>query len=221
MKRRNLMDDISDASRAEMIPCFKPVTRRYQKDEMIMTYDGEEPKTVAVLLSGAAQLELLNAGGSQYVLERYEPGDVFGQLFALPLDYFGYTVTAVTDCAVLYLDYRHIVTPCERLCAHHSQLISNLFIMTAQKSQELSLHISILSQTTIRSKLLAYLSYARTLSGQKDPRGVFQIPMSISALADYLNVDRAALMREMKAMREDGVIESRRRNFRLLTDQAE
>ena len=35
----------------------------------------------------------------------------------------------------------------------------------------------------------------------------FTLPFSLTDLADYLNVDRSAMMRELKLLKEDGLVE--------------
>ena len=59
-----------------------------------------------------------------------------------------------------------------------------------------------LSQKTIRDKIL---SYFRILS-QNSFSQTFTLPFSLTDLADYLGVDRSAMMREIKTLKEDGVI---------------
>ena len=213
MQKSNLFDNIEETSVLEMIPCFKPEFRKYGKGETIMSYEGEVPDQICVLYDGEARLEILNEKGDTFLMEKYGKNDVFGGLFTLPLENFEYIVTAVGDATVMYLDYKHVITPCEELCAHHNQLISNLFMMTAQKSQELSLHISILSQSTIKNKIMTYLKY---ISSKEEPGQEFRIPMSLAELADYLRVDRSAMMREIKVLKDDGIIMGKGRVFKLV-----
>ena len=96
--------------------------------------------------------------------------------------------------------------------AHSEKIINNLFALTAEKMQTLELRINILAQKNVRQKLLAYLDYAgRSSKGEK-----FSAGMSITELAAYLNVDRSSLMREMKRMKDEGIIWSEGRWFKLL-----
>lgn len=212
MERRRILDDISNSSLMQIIPCFKPVFKDYEKGETILTYEAVIPKHIAVVITGGAKLEMLNENGEEFFLESYRPGDIFGELFSLPLDNFAYIVTAETDCKVMYVDYDHVITPCQEGCAHHSQLISNLFMMTAQKSQELALRLSIMNQPSIRSKLMTYLKHIRSISEEEE----FTIPISLSQLADYIRVDRASMMRELKSMKDDGLIQGKARHFTIL-----
>lgn len=213
MKKRYFTDDISQESLEKMILCFNPKYRTYHTGETILAYsDGLDQ--VGILLSGAARLSYIAENGDCRLLENYREGDLFGEAFSLPLDNYEYIVNAESQCRVVFIQYQHLVTPCEKACQHHSQLISNLFVMTAQKSQELSLHISILNQPTTRKKLLAYLRYIQSAEGVSEGEA-FEIPFTLGDLAEYLAVDRSAMMRELRNMKKDGLIVSERRRFLL------
>jgi len=214
MRKVRFLDNISAESIDKMLPCFKPVFKNFQAGETILTYS-DNPQQVAVLLQGSAKLYFSDIEGDYGLLETYKEGDLFGDVFSLPLSGYEYTVTAVTDCHVVFISYDHILHPCCHVCEHHSQLINNLFLMTTQRSQELSLHINILGQPTTRKKLLTYLQFiqAGNGAGEGEP---FEIPMSLGSLSEYLCVERTAMMREIRKMNEDGIVESNRRQFRLL-----
>ena len=214
MRKVRFLDNISKDSIDKMIPCFKPSFKNYKAGETILTYS-DNPEQVAILLQGSAKLYFSDIEGDYGLLETYEAGDLFGDVFSLPLNGYEYTVTAITDCHVVFISYHHILHPCCHVCEHHSQLISNLFLMTTQRSQELSLHINILGQPTTRKKLLTYLQFIQAGSGAGEGE-FFEIPMSLGSLSEYLCVERTAMMREIRKMNEDGVLESNRRQFKLL-----
>ena len=102
----------------------------------------------------------------------------------------------------MFIDYEHVIKRCEKACHHHSQMISNLLQMTALQSRQQMQRIYILSRATTRKKLLAYLN---GLSVEKHSCKI-HIPMSYTALAQYLGVDRSAMTRELKSLEEDGIV---------------
>ena len=69
-----------------------------------------------------------------------------------------------------------------------------------------------LSRRSIRDKLMCYFLQQRDRTGSD----TFQLPFSLSVLADYIASDRSAMMRELKKMREEGLIENSGRNITLL-----
>lgn len=102
---------------------------------------------------------------------------------------------------------------CKKGCKFHEELLIGLPNLVLTKVSDLNLRIEILSQKTIRDKIL---SYFRILS-QNSFSKTFTVPFSLTDLADYLSVDRSAMMREIKALKEDGIIKKMDKNrFTLL-----
>ncbi|MDR1834254.1 MAG: Crp/Fnr family transcriptional regulator [Fusobacteriaceae bacterium] len=194
----------------EMISCFQPELRTYSANETILCYSDKKNK-IGVLLTGSAHLYAINSEGEYQELETYRVRDVFGEIFHVPIENFEYIIESTSYAKVMFIDYKHIITPCSKICEHHTQLINNLFHMTAKKVQLLSLHLSIISQNTIRKKLLAYLKYIRHTAGSNP----FTIPLSLISLSEYLCVDRSAMMREISHLKRDGVLSSQGTRFYL------
>ena len=65
----------------------------------------------------------------------------------------------------------------------------------------------------IREKLLCYFNQLAEKEGSR----TFQLPFSLSMLADYIATDRSAMMRELKRLKEEGVLRSEGRRITLCT----
>jgi len=59
------------------------------------------------------------------------------------------------------------------------------------------------------------LSYFEIMSTRNNSKTIY-LPFGFSELADYLAVNRSALMREIKSLKEEGFIESKNKKIRLL-----
>ena len=81
-----------------------------------------------------------------------------------------------------------------------------------KKIVSLNLRIELLSKRTIREKLLGYFNSISTRNHSK----TFKLPISLTDLADYLSVDRSAMMRELKLLKEEGFIEKNGNKITLL-----
>ena len=92
-------------------------------------------------------------------------------------------------------------------------VVSNLLKLMSEKTQALSEHLEVLSRRTTREKLLAYFS----LLSAKNRSAYFTLPFSQTSLADYICVDRSAMMRELRRMSDEGLLEIDRRNVKLTT----
>ena len=113
---------------------------------------------------------------------------------------------------VLFIDYEHVIKRCENACRFHSQLVSNLLQMIAMRASQQASRIYVLSRSSTGKKLLAYLN---SVAAQKQCKS-FVLPMSYTMLAEYLSVDRSAMMRELKNMVEEGVLQREGKKICLL-----
>ena len=59
---------------------------------------------------------------------------------------------------------------------------------------------------------MAYLKNASCTSAG----GTFTVPLDRNAMAQYLNMDRSALSRELSKMKADGIMDFHKSTFRLL-----
>ena len=145
------------------------------------------------------------------MIDELKKDAVFGEAFLLPTDSQHYYVCATEETKVMFIDYEHVIKRCEQACTHHSQMVSNLLQMTALHSRQQTDRIYMLSRSSTRKKLMAYL---HSLAAEKNT-GKFKLPMSYTALAQYLSVDRSAMMREIKNLSDEGVIKRDGRNVEL------
>ena len=188
--------------------CFHAREDIFRNGETIMEYSSSMNK-IGLVLYGRAVLYCCDEEGNEYMIDELKKDAVFGEPFLLPADSQHYYVTAEEETKVMFIDYEHVIKRCEKACHHHSQMVSNLLQMTAMQSRQQMERIYVLSRATTRKKLLAYLN---NLSIQIHSRSV-QIPMSYTALAQYLTVDRSAMTRELKNLEKEGILTKKGRNI--------
>ena len=206
----SIFQGISQDQVEEMLQCFRPTRAHFAAGETVTTL-GSSIERVGILLSGEAHLAWIDFDGRHSILEQFREGDLFGEVFSLPVTGLAYFIEADAPCDVMFIRYENIVKRCPKACQHHSILVNNLFQMTARKAQSLATHINILSQRSIRQKLLTYLEILSYRTGSRR----VTLPMTLSALADYICVDRSAMMRELKKLREEGALTIRGRSAEL------
>ena len=205
-----LVTDILPEEQERMRICFHAKEVVFRNGETIMEYSSSMNK-IGLVLYGRAVLYCCDEEGNEYMIDELKKDAVFGEPFLLPTDSQHYYVSAEEETKVMFIDYEHVIKRCEKACHHHSQMVSNLLQMTALQSRQQLERIYVLSRTTTRKKLLAYLN---NLSGASYSRNI-QIPMSYTALAQYLTVDRSAMTRELKTLEQEGVLTKKGRNIYL------
>ncbi len=213
MPDTELFKGISEESLAEMNACFKPETRTFRRRETVLVY-ASELSWLCVLTRGSAHLYCMDSDGEYVLLENYRPGDIFGEVFAMPYGDLGYAVEADSECEVLFIRFSCVYGRCPRACQHHTQLTHNLFELSAKKAQSLAMRINMISKRSLRRKLTAYFDYLSEKTGSRS----FDIETSLSQLAGFLCADRTSMMRELKNMCDEGLIDRHGRHITLLYD---
>ena len=211
MTKNHLFYNIEESEHDSMMQCFNSRTKKYSAGE-IMCFYNEQDMGIGIVEQGKACVVHILENGSRTILETLDEGEIFGQLFYFHAVRDNICVEAATDCVIQYIDYEHIVKRCSKACAHHSQLVHNILQMVQEKTQRICEHLEVLSQRSIRERLNAYF---KILSTQKNSN-TFELPFTISDLADYLSVDRSAMSRELGKMKDEGLIQMERRKVTLL-----
>lgn len=190
--------------------CINPVLKSFKRDEIMLrpSYDDDD---IGFLVSGTAYLISINLDGQKSIIDYYQEGDVFGKRLCPDAGINAYYIIAKTKCTALIFPYKKIISCCHKRCEKHIQLIDYILRMSTRRAH---LHIDILSQRSTKAKLNYYFKLLNHLNNTR----TITLPMSLSDLADYLSVDRSAMMRELKKMNDDGLIVSHGRKIVLLKD---
>ena len=194
MDIQNIIDNLSEN-------CSKIQRRVFQKDSIITTYI-EKRKQICILVSGKADLIRYNLNGNKDIVDQFTKNDIFGEAFYPVNSNNELVVRATENCEVLIFLYDDITLKCKSNCRYHAELASNLLEIIMNNTVHQNTRIEVLSKRTIREKLLTYFSILSNKNFSKN----ITIPYSLTTLADYLSVDRSAMMREIKSLIDEGFI---------------
>ena len=177
--------------------------QHFRAEEVIYTFY-QQKDIIGILSAGTALVERIDEKGTRTILEHLECGGVFGEMLIFEntaddrLD-----VIAESACDVWFMRSDQLTKRCEKACTHHSRMVENMFRLVADKAMALSERVEVLSRRSIREKLLCYFQ----LQAYRRSSDTFTLPFSLSALADYISTDRSAMMRELKKLREEGLVQ--------------
>ena len=210
--RSPLFDRIRPEDMPGMLGCIGYHVRSYEKGEII-AFEEEKINLVGVVLKGAVDMIKEDVWGNRTMLVRTYRSDIFGETFACGEDSMA-TVSfmAAEDSEVLFLSFCRVMHTCTHACVFHQTLIENMVRLIARKNRELMRKVEVVSQKTLREKILAYLS----VQAQSQGKNEFEIPLGRVELAEYLCADRSALTRELAKMKTEGLIDYRKNYFQIL-----
>ena len=190
--------------------CSRASKRSFARGETVTTYI-EKRNQMCILLSGSADLIRYDYNGNKTIIVHFTKGDIFGEIFYPTNTNNELFVEAKENCEVLTFIYDNIMNKCNSRCKFHSELSSKLPILIINNTIKLNTRIELLTKKNIRDKLLSYFNI---LSSNKLSK-TFLLPFSLTDLADYLSIDRSAMMRELSHLKKEGFIEKKGRKITL------
>ena len=203
--RRMNEDEIRDCLRA-----LSARTRLYKKDALIL-HAGEKADRMGIVLQGSITVETNDIWGNCTILSHVGAGGFFAETYAYLGGVMLVDVVANADCEVLFLRIGDMQSaPAEN--GWRAKLIQNLLSVSMHKNLTLAGRNFHTAPKSIRGKVLAYLNTVSIQARSTE----FDIPFDRQQLADYLNVERTALSKELGKMRADALLRCRRNHFVLL-----
>ncbi len=207
--KTTLFKGISPSEMEGMLTCLTAKVSSYNNKEIVLM-EGQSINSVGIVLEGKVQVIKEDFTGKRTILTEVGEGNLFAETFAcVQTESLPITVISVSDCRVLWVNYRDILTTCPALCGYHNKLIENMMQILASKNILLSQKIEHIARRTTKDKILAYLSDQARQQGKTD----FNIPFNRQELADYLCVDRSAMSNELCKLRNQGILDFNMNRF--------
>ena len=210
-----LFRDMEPASIDRALSALFAQERRYRKQDLILGV-GTITDRIGIVLEGSVTIESRDVWGNRTILGSIGPKNAFAESYALlenePLLV---DVRANEDCRVLFLRVGALGRLAKERQPWAIALENNLLMDSARKNLMLSRKSFFTAPKGIRARVMAYLNAQAVQAGSTS----FSIPFDRQQLADYLNVDRSALSKELGRMRREGLIVCRKNLFTLLTPE--
>ena len=191
--------------------CKNVQKKSFKKNQTITTYI-QKRNQICIILSGEADLVRYDMNGDKTIIEHFTKNDIFGEALYIVTTNNELSVEAKKSCEVLFFNYNNIHQKCRNNCKFHQTLSENFSNLILNKVMDLNTRVEILTKRSIREKLRGYFNILSTRNLSK----TFSLPFSLTDLADYLSVDRSAMMREIKALKDDAFIKKNGNKITLL-----
>lgn len=199
----NSKDFVNDISK-----CVNAYLNNYESGSIITEF-GSNSKVVGIIINGEVDIVRQDEFGNRTILEKLTKNEIFAEQLTYFKDDYLYAI-ARTNCTIIILNYDCILKKCARNCENHNLLVSRISELLIQRSNFLSQRIDILSRKTTEDKLIAFFN---TLNRDNN---IITIPYSFSSLAEYLCIDRANMMRELKVMENKKLIKRNKNEIEIL-----
>lgn len=188
-------------------------TASYEKNTLIFQ-TGDIVHEIGMVLSGSVNIESIDLWGNKSILSHVPEGHAFAETYALCHEPMMVDAITSKDSEIAFVNTDILLNEQHLGKTWYSKIMHNLLLIFAQKNLVLSNRIFCTSAKTIRERLFTYFSNLSVKNGSK----TFQVPFDRQQMADYLNLDRSALSKELGKMRKEGLIDFHKNIFVLKTD---
>lgn len=210
-----LFRGMDEAELAAALSALSAKEKTYEKDETIL-YAGNISEHMGLVLEGSVTIESNDVWGNRTILSHIEKGGTFAETYALLEDEpMLVDVIANEKSKILFLRIGSLNLLQQDISPWRVKLIGNLLRISSQKNLHLSGRSFHTAPKSIRGRVMAYLNSVSLQKNKID----FDIPFDRQQLADYLNVERSALSRELSNMQQDGLIIVRRNHFEIAKNE--
>ena len=181
--------------------------RKFRAGSLI-AQSGEPVSSLIIVISGKVKGEMTDFTGKVIKIEDIPaPGALasafmFGQKNRFPVN-----VVAVSDVLLLTIKKQEFLT----LLRQNDRILVNFLDMISNRSQFLSEKIKFLNFKTIKGKLAHFI-----IQKTGKERSWVILEMTQNDLADFFGVARPSIARALSEMEEEGLIEARGKNIKII-----
>lgn len=174
----------------------------------IIYLQNEKANTMDIILEGTIIIQNINEKGNTLSIVSLTAGDMLGgNLIFSEKNEYPMTLIAKSDVRLLRMRRDMILD----LCQTDKIFLVRLLELFSDKALVLTTKIHSLARKTIREKIMDFLIFESTR--QKSKKII--LSMSKKELADRFGIERPSLQRELRKMRDDGLIEYDARSITL------
>lgn len=205
-----LFYEINAREKEKILAYLEANTLSFKKNMTILGSVKQE-NIISIVVNGHLQIVKTDYNGNRTIMEELFENDIFGSTIS-SINNDEYSIITKEDSKIIIIYFDEIINN-DLNYSYFNQFLKNLLKIITKKINSNNDRMEILTNKTIRNKLLAYF---RIMSRKNNSRVIY-LPYNYIDLADYLAIDRSAMYRELKNLKEEGLIEVKNKRITLNT----
>ena len=201
---------ISEKNKKKLFTLFSTHIYTFKENEDILPIIRDD-NAICIIGSGHALINRINYDGSRTLIDELVKDSIFGTKIS-SLNSNEFKIITKEPTTIIVIDYDNLINENNLKYDYYNTFLLNIFCIINEITKKKNDRIRILTKKSIRNKLLEYLKVEQ--SNQKTRK--ITIPFSYTELADYLAIDRCAMTRELKYMKEEKFIEVKGKKITIL-----
>lgn len=214
LQQTMIFQGMSEEEIRQALDGLNATEKNFKKGAFIL-HAGTVTDDMGLVLEGSVTIESNDVWGNRTILSNVCRGEFFAETYALlENEPMLVDVRANENCRILFMRIGSLKSLMIHGFSGVEKIVTNLLTISAHKNLTLSGRSFHTSPKKIRARVMAYLNTMSLRTGRNN----FDIPFDRQQLADYLNLDRSALSKELGRMQDDGLISVRKNHFEVLAE---
>lgn len=196
----------------EQIKSINCVRTEYFHRNAIIFHAGDKTSEIGIVLNGNVHIESIDIWGNKVILHDVPINHSFAESYAVSKSVMMVDVVASEDSDILFIDTNILISSSNQNTSWYPKLIYNLLILSSKKNLAWSNRVFCITEKSARFRIMKYLHTESLKNTSTD----FYIPFDRQQMANYLNLERTALSKELSKMQKDKLIKYNKNHFILL-----
>ncbi len=212
LKNCALFRNIDEIEFGHLMKCLGAQVKSFRAEEYIF-FSGDEVSSVGIVLSGVVEVMKESLAGNKHIVAFLGAADMFAEGIVCTVKRISpVTVRVKEDANILFIPYERVIKSCGNSCVFHINLIQNMMVVLGEKNVNLNRKLELLTLKGMREKIASYLLNESSIRSSS----MFQIMLNRTELADFLNVSRTSMCRELARMKDEGLIDFYGNSFKVI-----
>lgn len=212
LTRCPLFNNFTNKEIDAILSCFQTQIKEFETQSVIIS-NGDEVNHIYIVIEGMVDIVKETFNGNRHLMMSIGPASIFAEgIVCTKKRISPVTVLAKTRAKILYFPYQRIIQMCSNSCSFHSKLIFNMMLLLGEKNYKLNTKLNVLLLNGIQEKIAHYLLE----TAEKENTLTFTISLNRTNLAEYLNVSRPSMCRELTKLQQEGFIDYEKNTFTIL-----
>ena len=195
----NIFENIDSKNKYKLLHSFRADTYKYKAKESILEIV-KDSNNLCLITYGSVSFIANSISGNDYVIEKIDKNNIIGSKF-YNINDIDIDIITNEETEIISMNYSDVLNYNGKN-KYYSVFMKNLFRILTEREKEINDRINILTKKTIRNKILKYFDILH----RKNNSRIIYLTITYTELADYLAIDRSAMTREIKNLKDEGFI---------------
>lgn len=179
----------------------------YYENEIIFS-SVQAAEKMGIILFGSVDVQKIFPTGKVVIIERKKSPELIAEssIFSR-LDFYPDTISACKSCKILFIHKSQL----QKLFSYDNDIMYSFLEYVSNSALTFRNKIGILSLDSIQQKISGFLIY----DYKNNNSSTIRLPFSKKVWAEYLNVSRTSLSRELRDMQNKGIISFEKRIIKI------